>query len=252
MGGQQFAENETLLDLRQMNEVIDLDPARGLVRAQAGIQWPQLIQAILDLQRKQVPTEQPKWGIAQKQTGADNLTLGGSLSANAHGRSLQMSPIVDDVESFVLVTADGESTLCSRWENAELFSLVIGGYGLFGVIVEVTLRLTRRRTLRRFVQICPIEQAMELAQQRIREGFLYGDFQFEIDPHSPNYLTRGVFSSYCPVEDGSEPPNDQRLLRRDDWIDLLTLAHTDPSRGFAAYAEHYLKTDGQLYKSDTH
>jgi hypothetical protein len=93
---------------------------------------------------------------------------------------------------------------------------------------------------------------MELAQQSIREGFLYGDFQFEIDPQSPNYLTRGVFSSYCPVEDGSEPPMNQRQLRRDDWIDLLTLAHTDPSRGFAAYAEHYLKTDGQLYKSDTH
>jgi hypothetical protein len=33
---------------------------------------------------------------------------------------------------------------------------------------------------------------------------------------------------------------------------LLTLAHADPARGFEEYAEHYLKTDGQLYYSDTH
>jgi FAD/FMN-containing dehydrogenase len=92
MGGQQFAVQQTLLDLRGMNQVIDLDLARGLARAQAGVQWPVLIQAILDLQQKQIPSEPPKWGIAQKQTGADNLTLGGSLSANAHGRGLRSEP----------------------------------------------------------------------------------------------------------------------------------------------------------------
>ena len=31
----------------------------------------------------------------------------------------------------------------SRTENPELFSLVIGGYGMYGVILDVTLRVTR-------------------------------------------------------------------------------------------------------------
>jgi FAD/FMN-containing dehydrogenase len=252
MGGQQFATNQTLIDTRKLNRLLDLDIDRGLARVEAGIQWPALIQSILEVQQRQRPADAPRWGIAQKQTGADNLTIGGSISANVHGRGLLMSPIADDVESFVILTADHQTKLCSRWENPELFSLAIGGYGLFGVIVEVTLRLTRRRTLRRVVKICPIERAMQEAQQHIREGYLYGDFQFEIDPNSPNYLTHGVFSSYCPTDDRREPPPDQRVLSREDWIDLLTLAHSDPSRGFAAYAEHYLKTDGQLYKTDLH
>ena len=34
------------------------------------------------------------WAFAQKQTGADRLTIGGSLSANMHGRGLTMPPFV--------------------------------------------------------------------------------------------------------------------------------------------------------------
>ena len=59
-----------------------------------------------------------------------------------------MPPIVHDVESFTLINARGASVLCSRTANAELFSLAIGGYGLFGVIVTITLRLCPRVALR--------------------------------------------------------------------------------------------------------
>jgi FAD/FMN-containing dehydrogenase len=252
MGGQQFADDGELLDLRGMNRVLTLDLNRGLVRAEGGIQWPDLIRTILVIQRTREPDRTPRWGIAQKQTGADTLTLGGSLSANVHGRGLRMGPIVNDVESFTLIDANGQLITCSRSENAELFSLAIGGYGLFGVIADVTLRLTPRRTLRRVVRVIDIEDAVNAAARRIRQGFLYGDFQFDIDPKSADFLTKGVFSGYCPVDGDPEPPPEQRVLSREDWLRLLMLAHTDKSRAFMLYAQHYLATDGQLYKSDTH
>ena len=213
MGGQQFADGGELLDLRGMNRVLELDMDRGLVRAQGGIQWPDLIRGILELQRDREPERSPRWGIAQKQTGADALTLGGALSANIHGRGLVMGPIVNDVESFTLVNANGDSITCSRTENAELFSLAIGGYGLFGVITEVTLRLTPRRTLRRVVRVIDIEDAVNAAERRINEGFLYGDFQFDIDPRSSDFLTKGVFSGYAPVEGDPDPPLEQARFR---------------------------------------
>ena len=40
------------------------------------------------------------------------------------------------------MTADGHVKKGSRTENEELFPLVIGGYGLFGVILDVTIQLT--------------------------------------------------------------------------------------------------------------
>ncbi len=252
MGGQQFLNRGKLLDLRGLNRVLELDVAQGLVRVEAGIQWPELIRELHRLQTNAEPSRLPRWGIRQKQTGADALTIGGALAANIHGRGLLMAPVVSDVESFTLVNAVGESGVCSRQHNTELFSLAIGGYGLFGVITEVTLRLSRWRTLRRAVRVIDIEDAIHAAERRIREGFLYGDFQFDIDPASPTFLTKGVFSGYIPVDGDPEPPRGQRLLTGDSWLELLTLAHTDKSRAFLLYAQHYLATDGQLYKSDTH
>ena len=137
MGGQQFCAGGLLLDMRGMDRPISLDRERGLLEMEAGAMWPGVIAATRTMQ----PEGGIRWGIRQKQTGADDLTLGGSVSANGHGRGLTMRPIIDDVEALTVVTADGEVVRCSREEEAELFSLVVGGYGLFGVIATVTLRL---------------------------------------------------------------------------------------------------------------
>jgi FAD/FMN-containing dehydrogenase len=44
---------------------------------------------------------------------------------------------VQQVEAFDLVGPDGEVRRCSRAEHADLFRLVIGGYGLFGIVARV-------------------------------------------------------------------------------------------------------------------
>ena len=67
--------------------------------------------------------------IRQKQTGVDKVSIGGSISANIHGRGLNFAPFGSD-ESFTLLAANGDLLNCSRLENKELFSLVMVG-GLF-------------------------------------------------------------------------------------------------------------------------
>ncbi|HEX3420659.1 MAG TPA: FAD-binding oxidoreductase, partial [Candidatus Udaeobacter sp.] len=148
MGGQQFATDSICIDTRELDRVVSFNREHGLLEAEAGIQWPKLIRAYLDAQAG----ETKQWGIAQKQTGADILTLGGSLSSNVHGRGLRMKPLISDIESFTLITADGKSIRCSRNENSELFRLAIGGYGLFGLIDTVTVRLVPRQKLKRVVE----------------------------------------------------------------------------------------------------
>src|SRR6188472_3285683 len=149
MGGQQFATDSICIDTRELDRVISFDHERGLLEAEAGIQWPKLIRAYLDAQAD----ETKQWGIAQKQTGADAFTLGGSLSSNIHGRGLTMKPLISNVESFALINVDGVTVNCSRQENPEVFRAAIGGYGLFGPTSRVKLRLVRRRKLRRAVEI---------------------------------------------------------------------------------------------------
>ncbi|MES2018031.1 MAG: FAD-binding oxidoreductase [Pseudomonadota bacterium] len=243
MGGQQFGEGALLLDMAHMNRVLAFDNAKGLIEVEAGIQWPALIDYL-----ESAPG--PSWSIRQKQTGADTLSLGGCLSSNVHGRGLRMQPFIADVESFTLIDAFGVLKRCSRQCNKDLFALAIGGYGLFGVIASVTLRLARRRKMRRDVTVLQLADLMNAFDQRIASGYVYGDFQFAIDPDSVDFMQRGVFSCYVPVDAATPMGVDDKHLSEQDWRGLLTLAHTDKTAAFEFYAAHYLASDGQVYWSD--
>ena len=241
MGGQQFCSGGVVLDTRPLSRVLSLDEERGLVEVEAGIQWPALVDALAD----------SSWTIRQKQTGADDLCIGGAASANVHGRGLAYGPFIADIESLVVVGADGIVRTCSRCENPDLFRLVCGGYGLFGVVSSVVLRLDRRRKVERVVRLAHARQLEELFAQRVEDGFLYGDFQFEIDPESPGFLQHGICSCYRPVPDDT-PLGAEHKLSPEDWNTLLHLAHHDKTRAYEVYAEHYLRTSGQVYLSDRH
>ena len=246
MGGQQFATDSICIDTRALDRVISFDQERGLIETEAGIRWPKLIRTYLDARRESAN----QWGIAQKQTGADTFTLGGSLSSNVHGRGLAMKPLISNIESFTLVNADGKSVRCSRDENGELFRIAIGGYGLFGLIDSVTLRLVPRKKLRRVVEIIRSDDLARRFEERIAQEFLYGDFQFSVDEKSPDFLQRGVFSCYQPIDE-HEPIAAKKELRDADWLDLLRLAYTDREKAFKRYSDYYLSTNGQTYWSDT-
>jgi len=248
MGGQQFGAETVNLDLRGLDRVLRFDPESGVIEVESGIEWPRLIEWCREQQKDAVPM----WGIRQKQTGADRLTLGGALAANAHGRGLEFAPMVGDVESFTLIDADGEWKRCSRSENRELFSLVIGGYGLFGVVYSIRLRLAPRVKLERVVEIRGVDGLIEAFESRIAAGFLYGDFQFKTDETADDFMAVGVFSCYRPVPDSTPIPRRQRRLKARDWRRMLYLAHHDKARTYDLYTSYYLTTDGQIYWSDEH
>ena len=143
MGGQQFARGGISISSSGLQEIGPLDPDSGTVWVQAGVRWPRLIRWLLDSQQESAL----KLSIIQKQTGADELSLGGAVSSNIHGRVLGHRPIVDDIEAFYVTNANGDRVRCSRVENTELFSLAVGGYGLLGFIDSVSLRLQERKKL---------------------------------------------------------------------------------------------------------
>jgi FAD/FMN-containing dehydrogenase len=248
MGGQQFGADTQLIDIRTLNRVLHLDRETGILEVESGIEWPELIEGYLALQKDDVAG----WGIAQKQTGADRITIAGTIAANAHGRGLRMRPFISDVESFVLVDAAGTPRNCSRTENAELFRLVHGGYGLFGVVTSVRLRLAKRTKVERVVEIRTVDGLIAAFEKRIAGGFLYGDFQFSIERATEDFLNKGVFSCYRPVPVDTPTPAAEKQLTDENWRQLLFLAHADPKQAFKKYSDYYLSTNGQVYWSDLH
>jgi FAD/FMN-containing dehydrogenase len=248
MGGQQFLSGGTLLDMRRLNRVRRFDDDLGLIEVEAGITWPDVIRGYL----VRPNGLSSRWGIRQKQTGADRLTIGGAVAANIHGRCLAAAPFIADLEALEVVTGDGTVVRCSRIEHPELFRHVVGGYGLFGVVTSATLRLVPRLQVERIVQLLDVDRLIEKLEARIAEGCLYGDFQFATDPMQRGFLRTGVLSCYRPVERARPIPPRQRRLSQADWNRLLELAHCDKRRAFDEFAAFYLATSGQLYWSDTH
>jgi len=247
MGGQQFGTATILLDMRGMNRVLNFDRERGLVEVEAGIEWPELIAHLNQTQSG----AQKQWGIMQKQTGADRLSIGGALASNVHGRGLKLKPIIDQVESFTLVDHAGNTRRCSRQENAELFRLAIGGYGLFGIVTTATLRLWGRKKVQRVVEIRDTKNIPESFAERISDGYLYGDFQFATDSARDSFLRRGVFSCYRPVDPATPLTEHPTRFHPADWARLTYYSHKYKKRAFDAYTKRYLATSGQIYWADS-
>ena len=248
MGGQQFISGGVLISTSRLKAIGPLDTESATVWVQAGVTWPELTAWL----RAEQQGRSSELTIIQKQTGADDLTLGGALSSNVHGRVLGRKPIVDDIEAFYLTGPAGDRVLCSRSNNSELFRSAIGGYGLFGLVDSMLLKLEPRTQLVRRVSEVTTAEVMGALQERMSQGATFGDFQYMTDETSPDFMSKGILSTYTPTGSVTAIPDDQLGLSTEDWMRLYVLAHTEKARAYAEYAGHYLQTDGQLYRSDEH
>lgn len=104
----------------------------------------------------------------------------------------------------------------------------------------------------RVVRIIDLTDLVPAIERRISDGFLYGDFQFSIDLNSEDFLRKGVFSCYQPIDHKAEMPSHQKELSTPDWMHLFYLGHKDKKRAFELYTTYYLSTNGQRYWSDSH
>lgn len=144
MGGQTVptALSDYRVSLEHLNKLIQLNVPAQEVTVQAGMSWRALQEHIAP----------HKLAIKTMQSYHD-FSIGGSLSVNIHGQDIRFTQIIGSVVSFTLLQPDGTIITVSRQQNKELFGLVIGGYGLLGIIIEVTLSLTDDALLERKVAL---------------------------------------------------------------------------------------------------
>lgn len=115
------------VDAARLDRILAVDEDRGLVEVQGSASWRSLAARLRphDPQANATPTTMP--------------TVGESLARNAAGPDGR--PAVAHVESMTLVGPEGELRRVSRLRTPELFSLAVGGQGLFGALYSVTLRI---------------------------------------------------------------------------------------------------------------
>jgi hypothetical protein len=128
MGGHTIATGGFVIDTKFLNK-IHLDSNRRAAIVEPGATWADLIKFL-----------NPHGLAPEIMQSYCSFSVGGTIAVNAHGITSDFG-MVESVLSLRLIDADGNEVYCDRETNAELFRCVIGGFGLFGVVFEVTLRV---------------------------------------------------------------------------------------------------------------
>lgn len=126
MGGHAFAKGGVVIDMLAMN-TIKLDDEAKTITVGAGARWHDIQNAI-----------HPRFAVKAMQS-SDVFSVGGSIAVNAHGMDHRAGAVMGSLRSMRVLLANGEIVTASRAENTELFQHVVGGYGLFGLVLEATL-----------------------------------------------------------------------------------------------------------------
>ena len=130
MGGQTLLHNALQLNMLPFNKV-SYNPDSQTVIVQAGATWKK-VQYIL-----------AKYNRSIKIMQSDNIfTVGGSISVNVHGWQVSSPPIASTIVAMTVITSDGLLKRISQNSESQLFSAIIGGYGMFAIIVDVELETT--------------------------------------------------------------------------------------------------------------
>lgn len=144
MGGHTIYPNGIVLNMLSYNQM-ELDSVNNILTIGSGALWEDAIE-YLDKKQKSIKIMQ----------AFSSFSVGGSISVNGHGWQKDLPPISSSVISFTLMNSDGKIINCSRKENKELFQLAIGGYGLFGIILDVKIQVVENEALQyKYVRLSP-------------------------------------------------------------------------------------------------
>tara|TARA_B100001123_G_scaffold435691_1_gene564685 strand:+ start:1106 stop:2605 length:1500 start_codon:yes stop_codon:yes gene_type:complete len=193
MGGHTMYPGGIAINMLPLNRMW-LDSSRNLLHVGAGALWRDVI-PYLDAHGLSVSVMQSN----------NSFSVGGSISVNCHGWQFNRPPIASTVESLRVMKANGVIVRCSREENQELFSLVLGGYGLFGIILDVQLRVVPNGRYRLEQHIVPVDESLATFNDKVKERvgaqMVYGRLNV-----TPDQMFREVIINAFFEEEGPPPP----------------------------------------------
>jgi FAD/FMN-containing dehydrogenase len=195
MGGQALGQDTLHLDMTHMDTVRYNDSDQTVI-AGPGATWRQ-IQTVLSQHDRAVRVMQD----------SNIFSLGGSLSVNVHGKDPRFGSLIESVNYFQVVTMNGKEIRCDRTQNQDLFAAVIGGYGLLGIITEVSL-LTTPNSAYAF-SLTPTETRSLLDKlESMSTNPEMGLLEAHLSVDAGHFLSESLIYAYAETQPSTQPPDD--------------------------------------------
>ncbi|MEO3480357.1 FAD-binding oxidoreductase [Phaeobacter sp. CAU 1743] len=192
MGGQAIPRNGTAITFD--NGSVEIDSANQTYLAQAGARWSQVIAAL----------DPVGWSPKVMQSNND-FGVAATFSVNAHGWPVPFGPMGSTVRSLRMVLPSGDLVTCSATENADLFSLAMGGYGLAGVIVDLEVEMVKNTRLLPSFEVLDAStfaDAFRIATKDPSVTMAYGRLNVERD----TFFQKALLVTYRETADQSDLP----------------------------------------------
>jgi decaprenylphospho-beta-D-ribofuranose 2-oxidase len=192
-------EGGVVISTGELNRIIDLDAATGLVTCEAGVSLEQLMVAGLS----------SGWFVPVS-PGTRQVTVGGAIAADVHGKNHHVAgSFARHVRSIDVVLPGGE--LRTVTGESELFWATAGGMGLTGLIVRATVQLKRVGTSRvrvDTVRTAGIDETMAVLAEHDRDyGYTvaWSDSLARGSGLGRSVVTSGDFAEPDELPPGSDP-----------------------------------------------
>lgn len=207
-GGQTLAHNGITLDMLPYDQVIAFDPKQKQITVESGMTWDAL-QHYINPDNLAVRVMQDSY----------IFSIGGSLSADVHGEDFRAGAIDNTVIAFHLILANGKKVLVTPTVNPKLWQAVIGGYGVLGVISDVTFQLTDNDLLQGHYYETDIDHFVPYFQKSILPDqdtiFFYG--RLDIAPGQHFLREMYIITS----SDTHELPEEPTALNNPERMDFI-------------------------------
>jgi FAD/FMN-containing dehydrogenase len=117
----------------RFDKVLAFNEQHGIITCQSGVLLSDLLQIIV-----------PRGWFLPVTPGTKFITVGGAVASDVHGKNHHVDGSFSrHVVSMTVLTGTGETLVCSKEKNPDLFWSTCGGMGLTGIIMEVEFRLKR-------------------------------------------------------------------------------------------------------------
>ena len=192
MGGQAIPRDGHAITFD--NGRVEVDTANRMMRVHAGARWSDVIAAADPV------------GLGPRVMQSNNdFGIAATFCVNAHGWPVKEGPMGSTVRGFKMLLPDGALVSCSRRENADLFAMTMGGYGLTGLITQMDVDLAQNQRLEPTFDRMPAESFADRFTQALTDDAVtmaYG--RLSVD--RADFMSEALLITYRATADQSDLP----------------------------------------------
>jgi decaprenylphospho-beta-D-ribofuranose 2-oxidase len=170
--GASFSNKIPVINNKKFNRIIDFDEHNKIINVESGTSLLKIFDFLIT-----------KGYFLPVQPGYPNISVGGCIAANVHGKNPYRDGLFCDyVTELIIFNPDKGKIVLSNTLNKELFDLTCGAFGLTGYIISAKIKFIPINSLYsifNYKKICNIEEIIDLLfSNAIKNEQCYAWFDF--------------------------------------------------------------------------